>query len=218
MRRDVIPIFLAALAGAGLGAGAVALSQGDLLDRRIRDYVLAHPEIIPEAMKKLEVQTAARTLSRHRAALEAPFAGAWAGAARPDVTLVMFSDYRCGYCRASLPVVDRLLAEDKGLRVVWREIPILGPQSEVAARAALNAATKGRYLAVHRSLFATGTSDVPPADTPEIAREIAANIAIARDLGISGTPSFVIGGQLLQGAVGYDALKRAIAQARAARV
>ncbi len=214
MKGNMLPVFLAALAGAGIGAGAVAFTQGERIDDRVRAYLLAHPEVIPQAMKTLEARAASDVMARNRAALERPFAGAWAGAVKPDVTLVMFSDYRCGYCRASLPLIERLLAEDKGLRVVWREVPILGPQSEQAAKAALNAATRGTYLAAHRSLFATGIAPVPPAETPAILREISSNIELARNLGITGTPSFVIGGKLIIGAVGYDALKSAIAEAR----
>lgn len=217
MNNRMMQILLAAIVGAGLGAGAMTYGQNDRDDAQIEAYLLAHPEILPRVMERLEARTVATALTKHRKALETPYAGAWAGAAKPTATLVMFSDYRCGYCRASVSVIDRLLAEDKGLRVVWREIPILGPDSEQAAKAALNAATKGQYRAVHHSLFANGTSAVPPADTPAIAHEITTNLALARDLGISGTPSFVIGSRLLPGAVGYDALKKAIAAARAGR-
>lgn len=202
----------------------------------VHDYVLAHPEILPEAMARLEQRETGKRLAPERAALEKPFAGAWAGAARPDVTLVMFTDYSCGFCRASVPDVDRLLAEDKGLRVVWREIPILGPQSEVAARTALAAAEtgEGKYLAFHRTLFASG----PPSDdkmagaarkvgldpaqlaaagkSAAVTEEIRANLKMVETLGIGGTPAFVVGDQLLSGMVGYDALKKAVAAARKA--
>ncbi len=217
MKRGLMGIMLSAAGGALLGAGAVALAVDARIDGHVKSYILDHPEVIPQAMKQLQLREAQAMVARNRAALETPFAGAWAGAPRGDVTLVMFSDYACGYCRASLPDIERLLREDKGLKVVWREVPILGPRSEAAAKAALNAATQGRYLEVHRSLFAKGQSAVPPADTPAITRELQGNIALARALGVSGTPTFVIGDRVMQGAVGYDALKRAIAEARATK-
>jgi protein-disulfide isomerase len=117
--------------------------------------------------------------------------------------------------------------------VVWREIPVLGPQSEVAARAGLAAAKQGRYRAFHRALFEGGHPDkaaievaarksgVDPArlnrdlQSEDIARQIDANLALANRLGIGGTPAFVVGERLLAGAVGYDTLKKAIAEARA---
>ena len=192
---------VAAAIGLVVGAGGMLLTDKARIDARIHDYILDHPEILPEAMKRLETRQTAQTISRVRTAVETPFAGAWAGAPRGDVTVVMFTDYSCGYCRASLADIDRLLAEDEGVKLVWREIPILGPRSEAAARIALAAAQKGNYLPVHRQLFASRNTMTPPPETAEITAEIDRNLALARALGITGTPSFVIGGQLLQGAI-----------------
>ena len=227
---------LAGAAGLALGAAAAPAAQ-DLSSRAgieavVRDYILQHPEIIPEAMRRLQSREAATAIGADRAGLETPFAGAWAGNPKGDVTLVMFTDYSCGYCRASAPEIDRLLAEDPKLRVVWREIPVLGPQSEVAAHAALAAAKQGRYLAFHRALFAGGRPDqahlaaaaksvgLDPARlaadraAADVARELEANIALATRLGVNGTPAFVVGDQMLNGAVGHDKLAAAIAAAR----
>lgn len=222
----------AALGGMAVGAALLQLWQGTSsragTETIVRDYILNNPEILPEAMKRLQAKETSQLVSRHGPALETPFKGAWAGAARPDVTLVMFTDYSCGYCRASAKDIDRLLATDRNLRVVWREIPILGPGSEVAAQAALVAAGQGRYLDFHRRLFASGPPDEaiiarilketgvtprPDADGA-IGREIDANLVLARQLGVTGTPTFVIGDHILQGAVGYDALSKAIGEAR----
>jgi protein-disulfide isomerase len=237
MRRSYV------LAGFGVGAVVVALvafliadrpGQSDRAEteRIVHEYILAHPEIIPQAMERLQQQTASKAIDAERAALERPFAGAWAGNPRGDVTLVMFTDYSCGYCKASVPSVDRLLREDPNLKVVWREIPVLGPQSETAARAALAAARQGRYLGFHRALFGGGRPDeaglmaaaraagldaeqlgAALAD-PAIAREIQGNLALAGRLGIGGTPAFVIGDRLIPGAVSYDVLKQAVDGAR----
>lgn len=233
----------AGAAGLIMGGLAVALATGSLaagadpkdraaIETIVRDYILAHPEIIPQAMKNLQQNEAGKLVDANRKAIETPFAGAWAGAKDGDVTLVMFTDYACPYCRTSAPDVDRLLASDKRLKVVWRELPILGPPSEEAAKAGLSAAKQGRYLAFHRNMFAAGrpepgniakaktVSGLDPSRTaadagaPDIAREIQTNIELARSLGLTGTPTFVVGDRLLMGAVGHDELVKAIAEAR----
>jgi protein-disulfide isomerase len=144
--------------------------------------------------------------------------------------LVEFFDYACGYCRASNPHVDRLLREDPRLRVVWREFPVLGPASEQAAIASLAAAKAGRYRRFYDSLFAAGRpSEQTIAEarqaaglgeaalTDEARLELQKNMELARAIGAQGTPTFVIGDRVLQGAVGYEALRDAVAEARAAR-
>ncbi|MEA3033424.1 MAG: hypothetical protein QOH86_1440 [Sphingomonadales bacterium] len=215
----------AALLGALLGAGAMFVLSGPI----VRDYVLTHPELVPEAMQRLEANEALKAIEANRAAIETPFAGAWAGARDGDVTLVEFFDYACPYCHRSNADVDRLLAEDKKLKVVWREWPVLGPDSEAAAQASLAAAAAGRFKPFHDALFAAGR---PGPDTIAKARQAAGlpvegsapadsqgelerNYRLANALKASGTPTFVVGDRILQGAVGYDALKQAIAEARA---
>jgi protein-disulfide isomerase len=213
----------AGLVGALIGGGAVAYASR----QSVREYLLENPEILPEAMDVLRAREAAKIVSANRTALETPFAGAWAGAADGDVVLVEFFDYACGYCRKSNADVDRLLREDPKLKVVWREWPVLGPDSEAAARASLAAARAGRFKAFHDSLFASGkptadavgkarsavglTGDLPAAAAdPELER----NFQLARHLEATGTPTFVIGDQIFQGAIGYEALRDAIKEAR----
>ncbi len=227
---------IAGAAGLAIGALGVGLYTGYKEPGRaateaiVRDYILTHGEILPEAMERLQRRQAAAAVSRHRAALERPFHGAWAGAADGDVVLVEFFDYACVYCRASNPHVARLLSEDRRLKVVWREYPVLGPDSERAAVASLAAAEAGRFRAFHDRLFATARPTEaaidaareaagvgPAALTDAYRRELQSNFEIGRAIGASGTPTFVIGDRVLQGAVGYEALKQAIAAARAAR-
>jgi protein-disulfide isomerase len=236
--RGAWPILLAGFAGLVSGSIATRAAAGDPQDRGaieaiVRDYILKHPEIIPEAMDRLRDQQTAKAIGASRAALETPFGGAWAGNPKGDVTLVMFTDYSCGFCKASAPDIDTLLASDPKLKVVWREIPVLGPRSETAARVALAVARRGaNYPAFHRALFAAQAPDTPAlakaartagadpatmareAGAPEIAREIDANLALAGRLGVSGTPAFVVGNRMLSGAVGHDVLKQAIEAAR----
>ena len=109
-----------------------------------------------EAGEALRDQQYASTLAPIRAALETPFHSSWKGAAKPEVTLTYFFDYACGYCRQSNPDIERLIAEDKGLRVVYREFPILGPESVAAARVSLAASKAGKFAAYHDALYAAG--------------------------------------------------------------
>lgn len=215
---------IAGLLGVVIGAGAMLAANGYF----IRSYLLDHPEILPEAMERLRTRETAQAVRQHRAALETPFHGGWAGAAEPDVTLVEFFDYACGFCRASNPDVERLLREDRRLRVVWREYPVLGPSSDQAAIASLAAAKAGRFRPFHDRLYANGRpteSTIAAARnsvglgevalTDEFRREIQRNYELARAIGATGTPTWVIGDQVLQGAVGYEALKAAVEAARA---
>jgi len=231
-------IILAAAGGWYFGARRDAPIPADRarVEAIVRDYILAHPEIIPEAIDRLRAKAGNDAYAANRHALETPFASAWAGAKDGDVTLVMFSDYACGFCRASLADVDRLIAEDPHLKVVWREIPILGPGSEAAARAALAAARQGQFRAFHTRMFEVGVPNAArvsavlaslpldqaraaaDAKSPEVAGELRGNLELAGKIDPSlATPTFVIAGTVLKGAVGYEALKQAISQARTKR-
>jgi len=224
---------IAGVGGLLIGALGIGLYYGFRAPDRaqtekiVHDYILAHGEILPEAMTRLEQRQAQASVSRHRAALERPFHSAWAGAADGDVVLVQFFDYACPYCHAVNADIDRLLGEDPRLKVVWRELPVLGPNSEAAAHASLAAARQGRFRAFHDRLFGLGRPTeaviaaavqgagvTPGAPTADGRAEVARNMALARDIGATGTPTFVIGDRVLQGAVGYQALKDAIAAAR----
>jgi protein-disulfide isomerase len=227
---------LVGMAGGVAGSRALAEQAGSPskaeIEAVVRGYILAHPEIIPEAMQRLQARENARSIDADRAALEKPFASAWAGSVTPKVTLVMFSDYSCGYCRASLGDVAKLLAENPDLKVVWREIPVLGPDSETAARAALAAAKEGKYLPFHKGLFQAGRPDratiarvagaagldagslAGVGKGRDVTEELASNMALAGRLGVNGTPAFVVGDQFFSGAVGYEALSKAVADAR----
>lgn len=212
---------------------AVPLASKAQIEQVVRDYILAHPEIIPEAMDKMREKQSQSAYAMHKEALETPFASAWAGAEKGDVALVMFTDYACGYCRSSQPDIDRLIADDPKLKVVWREIPILGPGSEIAAKASLAAAEQGSYREFHRRMFATGQPDGAKVSAvlrgmkldlrraqrdiygPTVMAELKNNLDLVGNLDNSpATPTFVVNGQMLKGAVGYDALKQAIDDAR----
>lgn len=217
---------IAGLAGIAIGIGLMLSFNGYF----VRSYLLNNPEVLPEAMERLRSRESAQAVSRNRAAIETPYHGAWAGAADADVVLVEFFDYACGFCRTSNPDVARLLREDNRLKVVWRDYPVLGPDSEQAAFASLAAARAGRFRDFHDRLFAggrptaanlaatrgaVGLGETPMTD--EVRRELQRNYDLARSIGASGTPVFVVGDQVFHGAVGYEALRDAIREARAAR-
>jgi protein-disulfide isomerase len=162
--RDRTKLIIAVLGGILIGGAGVALaSSGGALssdraqvERIVREYVLANPEIIPEAMQLLQDRKMAEVVEQNRAAFETPFGSAWAGAEKGDVVLVEFFDYACGYCRKSNADIERLLGEDKQLKVVWRELPVLGPDSQAAAEVSLAAARQGRFMEFYNRLFASG--------------------------------------------------------------
>ncbi|MHA4838911.1 DsbA family protein [Sphingopyxis sp. MSC1_008] len=202
----------------------------------VADYIKANPQIIPEALEAQRNGEIAKAIDTIRPALEKPYAGAWAGNADGDVTLVVFTDYACGFCRASVPDVDRLIREDKRLKVVFRELPIIAPQSRDAAIMALAAARQGKYDAFHHAMFAAGSLDKAAiaaaaekvgvvtdgtadatANEALFQRELDSNLAIATQLQLNATPTWIVGNQLFQGQIGYDALKQAVAKARAAK-
>ena len=160
--------------------------------------------------------------------LETPFGSSWKGAEKPSVVLVEFYDYACPYCKASNPHIDQLIRENPGLRVVYRELPILGADSVASARLSLAASKVGRFRQFHDALYAAGR---PAPDTNAAAARIAnispqivedasgqsrdsKNMQLAGQLGATGTPLFVVGDRVLNGAVGYATLKKAVEDAQ----
>lgn len=215
--------------GAVLTAGALILAGPALLgERLVRETLVSKPEIIVEAGQALRDRQYAETLQPIRASLERPFFSSWKGAAKPDVTLTYFYDYACGYCRLSNPDIERLLKEDKGLRVVYREFPILGPDSVAAARVSLAASKAGKFAQYHDALYAAGRPGPDtiaqaaksagvasePVEDPAQEAELRANMTLASQLGATGTPLFVVGDRVINSAVGYDELKAAVEAAR----
>ncbi len=95
------------------------------IEHTVRDYILANPDIIPEAMQRLNDRENAKVIATMRSAIETPYGNAYMGNPKGDVTLVEYYDYNCGYCRASLPTLDKLVQADPKLRIVFREMPVL---------------------------------------------------------------------------------------------
>jgi protein-disulfide isomerase len=210
---------------------AAQVAKGDraAIEKIVHDYILAHPEVLPEAMENLQRRQNAQALAGIRDDVTAAFPGAVLGNPRGKVTLVEFTDFACTFCRASLAVVEQMIAADPELRVVMRELPILSPMSPDASKMSLAAAEQGKYAAFHRAMFEAGQ---PTAETiaaaaraagldmararkvvadPRTEQELARNVDFARQLGFSGTPSWIVGDQLLSGALSRDRLTEAVA-------
>jgi protein-disulfide isomerase len=245
LRPAILPL-ACGLAGAGAAALTFALLQPEPrtpdeasradIERVVRETLLANPEIIPEAITRLQDREVANLLASNREAIETPYEGAWAGAADADVVLVEFFDFNCPFCRQSAADVERLLAEDRKLRIVWRDFPVLGPESERFAMASLSAARQKRYPRFYAEVFrgqgrlsqerlirtvraaglneARVAADLNSRDLREVLQQ---NLELGRALGLTGTPSYVVGNRILSGAVGYEELKAAIEEARRTR-
>jgi protein-disulfide isomerase len=233
--RVILIVLLIGGIGAAYAAGRVgALPTGanGFREAGIVDYLVKHPDIVREAAMRLEDKRIAGLVDKNRAMLEAPYAGAWEGAAKPDVTLVAFMDYACGYCRATVPTIARILKEDRGLRVVYRELPVITEASVPAARVSLYAAEKGRFPAFHAAMYAEQGVDNQTIldaarkaglDMTQAQAELGnkgrnpafvENVRLARALEAQGTPLLVVGDHVFYGAVDYETLKDAIAKAR----
>lgn len=247
-------IFIAALVAAGIawwaldpgfrsarqGPMIASQSSEDDFGKRVRTYLLAHPEVIVEAMQGLQARQQAEEENEAKTTLKAradevfqdpasPIGGNPAG----DVTLVEFFDYNCPYCRQMAPLMNQAVAEDPKLKIIHKEFPILGPGSVFAAKAALAAHRQGMYGPFHKALFES-KSRVDTAvvlktaarvglDVERLKKDMAdpaiqaaldSNLALAQALRINGTPGFVIGNQILRGATDLATLKNLIAEAR----
>ncbi len=208
------------------GGGALTPDQAQEVLRLFRQYMTEHPEEIVgalEAYAKREESARSnevvRTLEDARIEVERDQGSFIGGNPDGDISLTEFFDYRCSYCKRVHDTVQALLKKDGNLRFVYKEFPILGPDSVVAARAALAARMQGKYLPYHNALMTTrGALDreriLEIADDvgldvarlehdmkdPEIEKIIARNHALAQRLNIGGTPAFVIGDEIIAGA------------------
>ena len=211
------------------------------IEQIVREYLLHHPEVIMESLETFRAQQQAAqqqlrkdvVVAKRAELLEDPTSPV-AGAEAASVEVVEFFDYRCGYCKNVHATVLNLPALYPNVRLIFKEFPILGPDSELAAKAALAAAKQGAYLPMHEALM--GLS-VPPTqttiealgttlgldlaklktdmETPEIAQSLARNQALAVALGIQSTPTFVIGGEVVPGAMDAERFANVIAKAEA---
>src|SRR5450432_448647 len=202
-------------------------SKADV-EQIVREYLLKHPEIVVEAVSKYqenqrndEKKKAQQSISSNQKQLLADPASPVAGSTAPDaVTVVEFFDYRCGYCKRMAPTMAKFVAGSK-IRLVYKELPILGPDSIIAAKAALAARKQGDvYPKFHQDLMAlqgaitmtsiesvAGKNSMDVAklkadmEAPDVQAQISVTQKLAETIGVTATPSFVIGNELYTGAM-----------------
>ena len=236
-------LFLTFGAAAGY-AQSFSGTQKTEIEKIIRDYLVANPEVLQEAIAALEKKQAAEEAQKHQAAVkdnaETIFNSprqVTIGNPQGDVTFVEFFDYNCGYCKRAMDDMFALLKTDPKLKVVLKEFPVLGPGSVEAARVAvavrMQDKTGKKYMDFHQKLMnGRGQADKARAlaaakdaglDIARIERDMASDevrltleesLSLAEKLGLNGTPSYVIGNSVVVGAVGLDKLKENINTAR----
>jgi protein-disulfide isomerase len=222
-------------------------SQVKELHKIIYNYVVNNPEVLVAASEKLRQKAQAKEQAVAMGAIKANTKEIFndphspvAGNPKGDVTLVEFFDYQCGHCKAMEPVVENIMASNKNLRVVYKELPIFGGASQYAAKAALAANMQGKYQAFHQALMKAKnpmTKEKVMAiakkvglDTKKLKKDmdsntvenaIKADFALAQKLQLMGTPAFIIGNKsgtdfkFMPGAVPQATLQKAIAAAAA---
>jgi protein-disulfide isomerase len=217
--------------------------RGDI-EKIIREYLISHPEVLQDAMAELEKKQAADEAAKNQAAVkdnaETIFNSARqvvAGNPQGDVTFVEFFDYNCGYCKRAMDDMFALMKSDPKLKVVLKEFPVLGPGSVEAARVAvavrMQDKTGKKYMEFHQKLLG-GRGQADKARALAVAKEVGMDMArlekdmagdevrvsleesmkLAETLGLNGTPSYVVGEDVVVGAVGLEALRGKINSAR----
>ncbi|MFN4141314.1 DsbA family protein [Aestuariivirga sp.] len=239
---------LAACAAALLTLAPAAMAQSSFTDAQkaeigeiVRQYLMENPEVLLDVSRALEAkQQQAESEKREKtlaASAEQIFRSPHdfvAGNPEGDVTMVEFFDYNCGWCKKGFPEVMSLIEKDKNLRVVLKEFPIFGGDSDYAAMAAIAAKKQGKYWELHTALLAHEgkvTREVvdelakekgldlerlkADMDSPEVAQVIADTHKLAEQLAINGTPAFIIDSTVSPGYLPADALAAAVEQVRA---
>lgn len=231
---------LALLVPAPAMAQGLTPQQRDEVLALIRNALREDPAILREALAALEEAETREREAAQAAALRAARPALFADATLPSrgnpqgrVAIAEFFDARCGYCKQLHPVLEQALAADRDIRVVMLDLPILGPNSVLAARAMLAAQRQGRYAELQDALLRLREEPTEPVlrreaerlrldwprlrremDDPAVARRIQANLALAQQLGIQGTPALVVGEALVPGAVDLPTLQGLVARAR----
>jgi protein-disulfide isomerase len=239
-------LFALVLCGTPPAASAQSFSDGQRgdIETIVRNYLLAHPEVLEEAMGELNKRQAAAEAEKHEASVannsDAIFnspRGVMLGNKDGDVTFVEFFDYNCGYCKRAMTDMLDLMKSDPKLKVVLKEFPVLSQGSVEAAQVAVAVRMQDsngkKYLDFHQKLLGgRGPADKARAmaaakdagldigklekdlASPEVRATIEENFKLAEAMGMNGTPSYVIGKQVVIGAVGLDSLKEKIGVAR----
>lgn len=246
LRFLLISLVLLASVGAALALAVLSLpSREDVagqmsFDQKVRNYLISNPEIFAQAAQILQKRSLRRrgaqrmrSLADLKRVIRSPRGLPVLGNPKGDVTVVEFFDYRCPYCKRSLDVLRRLVKDDPNLRLVFKEFPILGPQSVYASRMAIASRAQGKYLELHHALM-SHRGQFDPISLIEIARGLGLDIdrlgadmqkpwvgamikevrSLADRLAITGTPALVIGDELVPGYTDLVTLKTLVLEAR----
>ncbi|MDE0029319.1 MAG: DsbA family protein [Deltaproteobacteria bacterium] len=238
----LLSLFLAGAVPAMGADPATGQRSKEEIGEIIREYLLNNPEVIFEAaarhqekQRQLQAQRDRALLKQHRQALLADPDSFVGGNPDGDVTLVEFFDYRCGYCKRFAPALEKIKKQDPKLRVVYKEFPVLGPDSIRGAQAALAARNQGRYVEFHEALMRVRGNSLDEKTLMRVARSVGLDterlkkdmenpkiqdiigktLKLARTLSINGTPAIIVGNQIARGMVPLAELSRMIAKARA---
>jgi protein-disulfide isomerase len=234
----IVPVVAAPDASKGLSDSERAAVEGI-----VKDYIAKHPEDIIQAIQEMQKREQTGAEEKTKTALisakdqifndpNTPVGGNTMGA----VSVVEFFDYQCGYCKMSEEAVEKLLKDEKDVRFVYKDFPILGPVSTIAAKASLASVRQGKYVKFHDALM-NKKDHLNEEMVYQVAKEVGidvvklkkdmsdeaitkiiqANVALGADIGVRGTPMFIIGDKVYPGALQYEQLKKAVDDALAVK-
>lgn len=238
---SILFLFVEAGPAAGQTQNAASAPPKAEIEQIVKEYLLQHPEVILESVRLHQEKQRATQEQKAKEALTSRQLELLRDADTPatrvpagqEISIVEFFDYRCGYCKRVLDILTKVAAENPNVRVVYKELPILGPESIVAAKAALAVANQGQYVKFHNALMKSSAVDIDTIErlakeagvdpvkmkadmgSKEISAIIAKNISLAGALNIGATPTFIIGKELYPGALDEAGFKRMIAKAQA---
>ena len=228
---------------AGIFTGTQAMAAEmtkEQVETIVQEYIMAHPDVIMKSVddfqRKGMASRQADALKQNKDDLFKNERSPIIGKADGDVVIVEFFDYNCGYCKHAFTDLKALIDSDKNVKVIFKDFPILGPTSETAAKWALAAQKQDKYFAYHQKLMehqGAITDDLlkqiakdvgldvakaeKDAGSDEIKAQIDKNRSLAGQLSLNGTPAFIIGDEVVPGAMNKEALAAKVAEARKAK-
>lgn len=219
----------------------VSEEQRKTIENIVYEYLLKNPSVVRDALQAIQIQEekekiefVTKNLKELKSEIYDDVNSPVAGNKSNDVPIAVFYDYFCGYCRKTLPELEKLLAKDSSIRVIYKELPIIGPQSYLAALATLAANRQGKFAEFHQALLVADgildksaiyeiakrvglNSEVLEKDMkdPKLSEAIEQNMRLATALNINGTPAYIVGDQIIPGAIDFDSLEKMVANQRA---
>lgn len=210
-------------------------AQKTAIEDIVRAYILDHPEILPEAMDRLQKRMTENAISGNNKRIYNDPDSVVGGNPRGDVTIVEFFDYTCGYCKLMNPALNQLIQSDGSIRFIYKEWPVRGALAEYASQAAIAARLQGKYIQYHDALYAAQgqlseerviniakqqgldiTRLKKDMDSPQTKAIINRNRQLGQELGFNGTPTFIVGREIIPGAISLDEMTAAVKRARPA--